>query len=77
MITKKSPNSSDREMIKLGYQLCFKHFKYLLERNIDHSARSIFTSGLYFLPQYTVIDSVLSDTTANYDVCLFKGKGFP
>ena len=28
-------------------------------------------SGLYFLPQYIVIDIVVSDIIANYDVCLF------
>ena len=49
----------------------FKHFQYLLERNSGHSALSVSTSGLYLLPQYTVIDSVISDINANYGVCLF------
>ena len=40
-------------------------------RDSDLSALSVSTSGLYFLPQYTVIDSVISDIIANYDVCLF------
>ena len=35
------------------------------------SALPISTFGLYFLPQYIVIDSVISDIIANYDVCLF------
>ena len=40
-------------------------------KNSDHSALAISTSGLYFLPQYTVIDSVISDIIANYDICIF------
>ena len=31
-------------------QIRFKHFKHLLERNSDHSALSVATFSLYFLP---------------------------
>ena len=50
---------------------CLSEFLEILTKLCPFFDSANIHSGSYFLPQYTVVDSVIFDIIANYDVCLF------